>query len=125
MAEHSAVNRRVVSSSLTCGANSRKDAPQKKGVLLVFGWSYVLGVRTRKSEKFYIGQTEDLVMDLRKLGLSIPFLSAKLRHDHKTFDLLIGNIPIPTRRICAKASTALLALVHQNYGRYTGGHIAS
>ena len=42
MAEHSAVNRRVVGSSPTCGA--------------IF-WVYIL---QNPSGKFYIGQTEDL-----------------------------------------------------------------
>src|SRR5947209_5821200 len=47
MAEHSAVNRRVVSSSLTCGANFQVRAPQK-GVLSYWiaesmYWVYVPG----------------------------------------------------------------------------------
>ena len=47
MAEHSAVNRRVVGSSPTCGANSF--------------WVYIL---QNPQGKFYIGQTKDLAARL-------------------------------------------------------------
>src|SRR5688572_9920913 len=61
MAEHSAVNRRVVSSSLTCGANFVEDVCT--GVLSRFEnvnsmfWVYVL---ENERGMFYVGQTGDI-----------------------------------------------------------------
>ncbi len=67
MAEHSAVNRRVVSSSLTCGANISKGTLRRPFVLCAavsrkfMFWVYIL---KNPHGKFYVGQTKDLAARL-------------------------------------------------------------
>ena len=61
MAEHSAVNRRVVGSSPTCGAKIYNELGRLRPPLLVWSlrmfWVYVL---ENPRGKFYVGQTEAL-----------------------------------------------------------------
>ncbi len=59
MAEHSAVNRRVVGSSPTCGARSIENGQQLAAHFCVLssGVDYDLGLRVGNPKgKFYIGQ---------------------------------------------------------------------
>ena len=64
MAEHSAVNRRVVGSSPTCGAKSMTNwggsvaVPFFRFLDMEMFWVYVL---ENSRGKFYLGQTEDIV----------------------------------------------------------------
>ena len=62
MAEHSAVNRRVVGSSPTCGAKvSNLGRPKGLPICFMF-WVYIL---ENAKGGFYIGQTTDLQKRLR------------------------------------------------------------